>query len=301
MEISVVLSVFNGEKYLRELMNSILSQKDVIISEFIIVDDCSTDNSGIILKEYASLNSKISIIKNQENQGVNYSFKKGAGLCTSDFIAFADQDDIWKENKLSLSLQEIKKLEVNSKPCLVFTNLEMMDESGSSLGISFWDLYKINPSENSFFTILFANIATGCTMVINKLMKDEFLFMPLEAYMYDQWLLFIASSLGDWSFVSEPTIFYRVHKKSVTNKVKPSRWESLSYYLRIFFDKNAEFLKIDLLQAVLFKNLYMDKLPEIHRKEIDFFMRLKNSMGIQRVLFSKLRFKPFFYRFAIKS
>lgn len=289
-QISVVLAVYNGEKYLRKMLDSILAQTGVTIRELIIVDDRSSDGSAELIEGYKQLHHQIKIITNPVNLGPIGSFKKGAAVATSNYIGFADQDDIWTGTKLSSTLDLLKKIDTGNKPAVVFTDLAMIDEQDKPLHGSFWKLYHINPAENNFFTVLFANIATGCTMVINSAMLDEFVKMPVEAQMHDHWIALIAMSIGNWAYLDERTVLYRVHGNSVTNKNEVTFGKAVKNFLQASLSKNPAFLKDYIGQAILFKQQYAGKLDQQKSKQLDYFIKLKNSSGFVKKLNSKFRF-----------
>jgi glycosyltransferase involved in cell wall biosynthesis len=104
--VSVVMCTYNGEKYLREQIDSILNQT-YPIHEIIIQDDCSTDSTWRILKEYASNNPIIKLYQNKENLTWNINFFDACQKVKGEFFAFADQDDIWLENKIEILISII--------------------------------------------------------------------------------------------------------------------------------------------------------------------------------------------------
>lgn len=106
-KVSVVLCTYNGEKYIREQIDSILYQT-YPIHEIIIQDDCSTDNTFSILNEYQLKYSIIHVYRNPMNKGVNPNFFNAISKATGDYIAISDQDDIWENYKLELQIQSIE-------------------------------------------------------------------------------------------------------------------------------------------------------------------------------------------------
>jgi len=289
-DISIVLAVYNGEKYISKLLDSVLAQTAVTISELIIIDDTSSDHSVEIIKTYQQKYPVINLIRNEVNLGPIASFIKGAKLSSSNYIAFADQDDIWQADKLSLSLNLLKKIDVDDKPAAIFTDLAMIDEQDKPLHPSFWGLYHIKPADNTFFTVLFANIATGCTMLINKNMLNEFISMPLNAQMHDHWIALIAFSFGNWGYLDEKTILYRVHSNSVTSKDEVTFGKKAKNFLAATFSKNPVFLSDYIDQAALFRSKYKNRLNEQQNRQLDYFTGLKNSSGFIKKINSKFRF-----------
>ena len=289
-DISIVLAVYNGEKFLREQIDSILRQKDVIIRELIIVNDCSIDGSMDILIEYKNQYSFIKLLDNPTNMGPVGSFIKGAQQVTATYTAFADQDDIWLDNKLSLSVQLMKEIDNENKPAVVFTDLQLISENGKDMGSSFWELYKIKPAENDFFTVLFGNIITGCTMLINRPMLDEFIIMPLTVEMHDHWIALVGFSIGKVSYSPAKTILYRAHGNSVTNKDKVTLNKTIANFLEAWFNKKSAFLNGYIQQVKLFKLHYGNRLDKHLRAKLDYFIQTEKSSGLVKKLRSKFRF-----------
>ena len=108
MKVSIALATYNGEKYLREQLDSILSQS-IQDFELVACDDCSTDSTLKILNEYAEKDFRVKVFTNEKNLGFKKNFEKAIFLCSGDYIALSDQDDIWTENHLQVLLENIGK------------------------------------------------------------------------------------------------------------------------------------------------------------------------------------------------
>lgn len=288
--ISIVLAVYNGERFLRDQLDSILNQTEVQICEIIIVNDGSQDDSLRIIESYRDDSDLIKIIDNKINSGVNQAFKTGAQLASGNYIAFSDQDDIWLVNRLSNSLKKLNEIEVDHLPCLVFSDLEVIDEFNNILYPSFWKLHKIKPKKNSFYTLLYGNMGTGCTFLINNTMKDYLLKMPIETYLYDHWLILVASAFGKWSFINRPLIRYRMHLNSVTDKSKVTLKKVIQNMLEASFNSKTNFLLSQLDQANLFKKSFYYELAESDQKKLLYFLGLISASGFKRKINSKFRF-----------
>ena len=104
--VSVVMCTYNGEKYIREQIDSIL-QQTYSVDEIIIQDDCSTDGTCEVLYEYQQRYSQIQVIRNKRNIGINPNFFSAIARAKGDYIAIADQDDIWELDKIELQLKFI--------------------------------------------------------------------------------------------------------------------------------------------------------------------------------------------------
>src|SRR4030067_269521 len=96
--IGVVLCTYNGEKYLREQLDSILCQTRAP-DQILILDDCSNDRTIEIIENFLKKDGRIRLIRNETNLGYARNFEKGISLCETDFIALSDQDDIWFNDK----------------------------------------------------------------------------------------------------------------------------------------------------------------------------------------------------------
>ncbi len=277
--VSIALAVYNGEKYLPELLNS-LNNQTLTPLELVVLDDCSSDNSIQIIKSFPS-NFEKRIFYNEKNMGPVYTFKKLAGLCNGKFIAFCDQDDVWIPKKLEWSFTKIKKLNDNI-PTIVFTDLSLINEESELIENSFWKIRKlVQPEKFDFGDILCANIVTGCTTLINQSMKTELEKMPLNVIMHDWWMALIAFSFGQYSFIHEPTVLYRSHTSSVTSKHKTT-------FFTVFLEeykKKETYLNENIEQAVEFRKLYQNKLTDKNKRMIDKFIKLKNKGFILKRFF----------------
>ena len=142
--ITVLLAVYNGEKYLKEQIESILNQsvKDVKI---VIRDDGSTDNSGEIITSYCNeFPDKISCIKGEATGSAQKNFAELLKNCDSDYIMFSDQDDVWLCDKIEKTYNAMVKAEQNSQtPVLVHTDLKVVDDKLCEISPSFFDFQKL--------------------------------------------------------------------------------------------------------------------------------------------------------------
>jgi glycosyltransferase involved in cell wall biosynthesis len=105
--ISIAMCTYNGERFIKEQLDSILNQTYKNF-ELIITDDDSSDKTITIIKEYIKQDKRIKLYQNNSNLGFIKNFEKAISLCSGDYIVLADQDDIWKVNKLEIFLEQIK-------------------------------------------------------------------------------------------------------------------------------------------------------------------------------------------------
>ena len=206
--VSVAIATYNGARYIKEQLDSILTQTHSV-DEIIIVDDCSSDETWDILTQHATNNSKIKIFRNETNLGGTKSFEKAICACHGDYIALADQDDYWLPEKLISAANKLDQQSKN-KPLLYCSALEFVDKDLVHLGMSNLNF------KPSFGNALVENIVTGCTAVFNnslkKLAKN---YKPQQAVMHDWWLYLLATAFGRVIYDPISYIKYRQHGANV--------------------------------------------------------------------------------------
>lgn len=235
--IDILLSTYNGEAFLREQLDSILNQTYKYF-KLIIRDDGSTDSTVDIITDYArKYPSEIIYIngiyyKNLDNReggcenndgnekghlGFNLSYNELLKYSTSDYIMFADQDDIWLPKKIEISIGRIKELEKKfpDKPILVHSDLTVVNKDLKIIENSFFKHIRINPSKNSLSRLIMQNTVTGCTMIINRSLVDIAIPLTEEVFFYDYWFALVAKIFGIIDTINEPLILYRQHDSNV--------------------------------------------------------------------------------------
>lgn len=208
-KVLVLMSSYNGEKFIEEQINSILNQKYVDVS-ILIRDDGSTDSTVNILEKYKKKYKNIDYFVG-ENKGSAISFMNLIYCCNEniDFYAFADQDDFWMEDKLSSAIEKIEKIK---KPALYFSSKSIGD---SKLNIILKNDY--SNSKNDFESSCIKNIATGCTIVINNnLMQKLKQYKVNDIEMHDYWIYRLCHTIDGYVYYDNvPHIIYRQHGNNV--------------------------------------------------------------------------------------
>ncbi len=199
------MSTYNGEKYLREQLDSLLAQTYSPI-EILIRDDSSSDGTVKIIKEYITLHENIRLIQGG-NLGATNSFFALLAEADADYVAFCDQDDIWMPDKVEVAVQTIEAEPNQDLPILYCGNKLLVDGDGKELSQA---LDKdIRPG---FGNALVENICTGCTSVLNRvLIEDIKAHFPHDAMFHDWWCYLVASHHGKVIFDETPHIYYRQH------------------------------------------------------------------------------------------
>lgn len=230
--IEILMPVYNGEKYLAEQIDSILSQSH---TEWIlkIRNDGSTDNSQTIIEQYCKkYPDKIICIKNPiENVGLIKSLNILLKDSTGDYLMFSDQDDIWLKNKIADTLMEIKKIEQKypNLPAMVCTDATCIDENKKIVAKSFFESQRfIKNVIGDKHKMLALNEVQGCTIMINKVSVPYIHPFPSDLIkIHDMWVGVIIAHFGHVSYLHKQTLLYRQH----TNNTVGAQKVNYKYYL----------------------------------------------------------------------
>ena len=216
--VSIPLLTYNGEKYIKEQLDSIFSQTYTNI-EIIVFDDASTDNTVEILKTYEK-KENFSYHINKKNVGLRENSLLAFKACTGDLIAPADQDDIWKKNKIELLVDNI------GNNTLIYTDSTPIDSDGKELAPTYFSqfLNLIDGNDNKAF--FFTNSISAHAMLFKKELLEYMFKIPDKMFYHDWWIAFIAASYGNIKFFDEPLIYYRRHEKQIT-KNKDKNYKSI--------------------------------------------------------------------------
>ena len=209
-KVLVMMSTYNGEKYLEEQIKSIINQKECIVS-LLVRDDGSTDLTKTILRKY------------QKNEGIMWysgdnikpakSFSELLFNAPSDYdyYAFSDQDDVWLEDKL---IRAISKLEKCYKPAIYCGNAQLVDHKLNVINESI-NKYEYKPN---LAGVICGGGIQGATMVINKELAKYFIgkTVPIQLKMHDYYVGCVCSAIsGNIIYDSKPYLLYRQHEKNV--------------------------------------------------------------------------------------
>ena len=200
--ISVALSVYNGERYLREQLDSLLAQAGVSL-EVVAVDDGSGDGSLAVLNEYASRDARMRVFANSRNVGYLPSFGRAMSLCEGDYVAPCDQDDIWHADKLAKLLAAIGQADMS------YCDSEYVDDAGESLGSSISDDL-IMLSGQDPLPFIFQNSVSGHAMLVRRQLVEIAGHAPPLLY-HDWWLALCAAAHNGLVYVDEPLVKFRRH------------------------------------------------------------------------------------------
>ncbi len=297
-KIDILLATYNGETYLKEQLDSILNQT---YSNFriLISDDNSEDSTKNIIEEYAKKDNRIKFFFQERNLGVIANFEFLLKKVEAEFYMFSDQDDIWKENKIELSMKKI--LEENCD--LVYTNLEVVDKDLNITYDSYWKLKGLEEKVkkyNNFESLYLNNFITGCTMLSKSKFISEILPLPKESkyVLHDYWTALIVSQRGKISYIEESLIKYRQHKKnSVGSKKKTDSMNSLKEIRKLFIDVKKEHFEVFITN----ENKFIDeKYRILNRKALEYYKTLEQTKNINfknwKLFFKLYKYEKFMYK-----
>jgi glycosyltransferase involved in cell wall biosynthesis len=277
--IEILLSTYNGEKYLSDLIESLLNQtyQDLKI---IIRDDGSVDNTCSIIESfYDKYPSKISFIKDSKgNIGSTGSFSVLLSSTKGKYIMFCDQDDIWLPNKVSITLNTMEKLQKDypGKPLLVYTDLIEVNENCEIISNSFIKSHLLYPEKiKNVPAMLAMSVVAGCTIMINDDAIKYILPIPSNL-VHDHWIATNIFHYGHCEYLNEKTILYRQHgnnsvgAKNVNFSYLMQRFSKLFSLCKFFYLEIKSYpFKINILYFIFYKIKFnVFRIIRLHNKEI---------------------------------
>lgn len=205
-KISVAMATYNGEKYIKEQIESILANLSTE-DELIVSDDGSTDSTLNIVKSFSD--ERIRIVEGPKC-GVKKNFENAIIEASGKYIFLCDQDDIWTDNKVDTVLNTFEE-----KKCLVVVHdCSIVDDEGNIICDSFFSFKK---SGRGFVKNVITNTYIGCCMAFDSSLKDKFLPIPQDIEMHDQWIGLIGDLNGENCFIPDKLISYRRHESNASD------------------------------------------------------------------------------------
>lgn len=216
-KVTILMATYNGAKFIEEQIDSIINQR-YTNWKLIIRDDKSSDDTIEIIKRYCTKDSRITYVLSESNMGQTRNFNELLKLAIdSDYIMFADQDDVWKNDKIDITLEKMKSLEkIKGKDCpiLVYTKLTYVNEKLEPINIK-----NANAGNEDLKTLLGYNFIWGCTMMLNKALRDISYPIGDKAQNHDYWIALSAALYGGIVRIDKETMLYRQHTNNVTGGV----------------------------------------------------------------------------------
>lgn len=279
VNISVVMTSYNGNKYIRSQLDSILFAQKSPITELIIIDDCSTDSTIDILNEYVQRDSRIKLFRNYTNLGLVKSFELGLLQSNGDFIFLSDQDDIWYPGKTCKMLAEI------GSNLLLHSDASLIDEQDTIYVHSF-STYAKNLHLNKFSDLLIGNIVTGCTCLCRKELIELSLPFPAGVQMHDQYLAQVASFYKRIKYLDLVLTGYRQHANNVLG-ANGTKYEQLYIYHERQLIQVRSLLSIEMLTGnndVVMALKYHESILNSNLPSLGLLYWCFSTLGLKRTL-----------------
>lgn len=304
-KIAILLSTYNGEKFLGEQLDSLLAQSH---SNFVLVvrDDGSVDRTLSILESYAQENAdRIHLLpKDGDNLGASGGFahlidyvlnNKQALALESAYMMFCDQDDTWFPDKIEKLLAAMLAAETEEDPALpilVHSDLEVVSEQNTVIAKSLISYQGLEIERNTFPNLVISNLVTGCTALINESLGEKALPIPKNAIMHDWWLALVATAFGRLVYLDIPLVHYRQHGNNTIGAKEFTKVSvvSMSLWRRILARKpNAHLIEVS-IQAAEFRRRYGAQLPARQRLSLQLCIGMGIKIGIvQRLMYRLAR------------
>ena len=253
--ISIALTTYNGEKYIQEQIDSIMSQT-ITDFELIITDDLSSDRTFEILTSYAKKDNRVKPYRNEHNLGYPKNFEKAISLCSGEYIALSDQDDVWTKDHLEKLYNAITSEKNLTLSC---ANSTITDKDLRPIQLLKPRTYKVSEEQKKqFFQAMHGNFAQGCCLMFDARLNEQLLPFPKEEKFHDYWILFVAVANGKVKYIPDSIEFYRQHENNFDGAVKRTFIKKI---------KNALNGKVEIGQKMVTWLKPVEKIPEVQMNQ----------------------------------
>lgn len=252
----ILLSTYNGEKYLREQLYSIFSQ-DSTDFRIIARDDGSDDSTTAILREFETqFSDRMEIIHTDtKKHSAKDNFRELMKHSDAEYVMLCDQDDFWNSDKISLCIKEMEN-QPSDIPVLIHTDAAVADENLDIIHESLSDFLGISPETATLENLLVYNCVTGCTLMMNRALCDIAVNMPDEAVMHDWWIALCAMVFGKIIYIDKATMLYRQHSSNVVGAQRKNVFSVIPDAKKIHLRLNDSYI-----QAEAFLRTFRGKIP----------------------------------------
>ena len=281
--VEILLSVYNGERFLPELLDSLRKQTYRNFG-LIVRDDGSTDRSLQILREFGAADSPGVSVTKGENIGPVGSFNEALSESRTKYVMFCDQDDVWFPDKIEKTLKKMKEAEEafgGDIPLLVHSDLCVTDRNLTVSENSYFKFQNLDVRNCSLNRLLLQNVPTGCTMMVNRPLVKLAGPIPEAAVMHDHWFSLVASAFGKIVCLDEPTLYYRQHGGNFYGASRYG-WGYFYKRYRAGFAPVRKRLYQDIRQAEAFLLRYQSMLPAEMVEMLRDFGDIENRNWFQR-------------------
>ena len=223
--ISVCIATYNGERYIRQQIESIVCQLNVD-DEIIVSDDGSTDGTLDIVKGIGD--KRIKIIEGPGRKSPILNFECALKASKGDFIFLSDQDDVWKPDKVEICMKWLKTYN-----CVV-SDAEVTDNRLKPLYPSLYAIMQVR--QGRIYNTIWKNGYTGCCMAFRRNVLEASLPFPKNIPMHDIWIGNVAAYMYNVIFIPDRLIHFRRHENTISCNGKGSKftiWQQMKFRLNI--------------------------------------------------------------------
>lgn len=288
--ITILMATYNGERYVRQQLDSILAQSETDWRLW-ISDDGSKDATPAILREYVdAFPGKIRLLSYEGASGsaqanffrmLQTAREEGCG-----YVMLSDQDDVWLPDKIRITMAKMAQTEQvlgEDMPILVHTDLKVVDGNLRELSPSLFSYQGLSPEHCELRHYLLQNNVTGCTMMINRALLSFMDETPPVCPMHDWWLAILAAAFGSVQCELQATMLYRQHGD---NQVGAKRRKNLFVLIADKFQNRAtvreNYRKMYRQAAFLLEN-YERKMTQEQRRLVGAFLQLEKSGRLRKI------------------
>ncbi len=282
---AIVLCTFNGERFLKPQIESLLAQSQQVT--ILAFDDRSTDSTLALLRSYES--DRFLVHSNDQNLGYVKNFELGIQAALDagfDYIALSDQDDIWHRNRIESGKVAIDQAAM-TLPQLAHSDLQVIDEAGKTIAQSYFAMrnYRVDNKRN-LELILGQNGVMGNTVLMNRALAELALPFPAKLHVHDYWLASIGELYGRRTLLTQATVDYRLHKGNASNSTgklaelttKPTS----GLYWRKLLMRNFKLpFKEDSRQEVIAYLINTDELPPLQSEDQQVLQRFHRYLSLE--------------------
>ncbi len=199
------MATYNGEKYIKQQLFSIINQLPNSYDEILISDNSSSDDTILRIQEIDDNRIKI---YNSNARNVIFNFENSISKATGDYIFLADQDDIWSKDKIKIILPELEENLLVFSNFILFNDDKNIDKENT--------LFDKGINQSGFIKNLIKNRFTGATMAFKKELLDYAMPFPKSIPMHDIWLGLLAEYYGKVKYIDIPLLYYRKHTNNLS-------------------------------------------------------------------------------------
>ena len=285
MKILVLLSTYNGAKYLKEQLDSLYAQTLIDSIDFLVRDDGSSDDTQLILDEYQNAHSNFKWYQGENKRPARSFWELLTKASGYDYYAFADQDDVWNKDKIEIAINELNKLD-NKKPLLYMSDVHVVDKDLKHLAKGFVDA----SIPVGYAYSLSNSVCPGCTFVFNEEARKLATKFNAEEYIdHHDWTLYkIIACFGEVIFDKTTHMDYRQHG----NNVIGAKSKFSKYWDMIFKKpKDPKFINQRLRNAQALEKYYGELMSEENRYLTHLVAHYTEDKKIKKALLKEKRFK----------